>query len=213
MSFIKLDCPYCDIKGVSFQSVAEHVHVASDTRFTVFFHCNHCDGGISALVKQFRNVTPHNYNSDINNDSRKFFVSNTYPKFEEKMAPEHLPENIKKFFLEGVDNFTQGKWDSAGTMFRKVLDVSTRKLCTNAKARSMTLEDRIDDMADKNLITPSMQEWAHEIRLIGNDCAHDDEPIGEKDATDIYKFTELFLMYSYTLPGMLEARKLKDEKE
>jgi hypothetical protein len=52
-----------------------------------------------------------------------------------------------------------------------------------------------------------MREWAHQIRELGNDAAHDEDPFTEHEAQTLQAFTELFLTYSFTLPGMIAARK------
>lgn len=73
------------------------------------------------------------------------------------------------------------------------------------------LKNRIDRLPAETGVTPSMKSWAHEIRLIGNEAVHEDEPVQEKDAKDIQAFTELFLTYAFTLPGMLEERRKATE--
>jgi hypothetical protein len=64
-------------------------------------------------------------------------------------------------------------------------------------------------MRDQGFITKDLAEWAHEIREVGNDAVHKSTPFSEKDAKDIAKFTEIFLMYVFTLPGMLAERRKK----
>jgi len=87
-------------------------------------------------------------------------------------------------------------------MFRKVIDVATKELgATKGK-----LQPRIDELAAKHAITPAMQEWAHAIRLDGNEAAHEEEPFDKETCEALKSFTELFLMYAFTLPGMLKER-------
>jgi hypothetical protein len=52
-----------------------------------------------------------------------------------------------------------------------------------------------------------MKEWAHAVRLGGNNALHDPEEFSEKDAGDLRVFTELFLTYAFMLPAMLKAHK------
>ncbi len=54
-----------------------------------------------------------------------------------------------------------------------------------------------------------MREWAHEVRLIGNESVHDDAPISAEDASDIAHFAELFLTYTFSLPGRLAERRAR----
>jgi hypothetical protein len=69
------------------------------------------------------------------------------------------------------------------------------------------LQQRIEKLSVAVGVTPAMKEWAHEIRELGNDAAHEEEPFTEIEATTLQAFTELFLTYTFTLPGMLAARK------
>ncbi|WP_343895983.1 DUF4145 domain-containing protein, partial [Craurococcus roseus] len=70
-----------------------------------------------------------------------------------------------------------------------------------------TLYKRIESLPQEIGITPAMKEWAHEIRELGNDAAHEDEPFTEAEAKALHSFTEMFLTYAFTLPGLLEERK------
>ena len=67
-----------------------------------------------------------------------------------------------------------------------------------------TLYNRIEEAAKKQDLTPALAEWAHQIRLGGNDAAHEEEPISKNDAEELSKFTRLVFLYLFTLPGMLE---------
>ena len=66
---------------------------------------------------------------------------------------------------------------------------------------------RIDALATKGVITQDLREWAHQIRLDGNDAVHDEDPFKKEEAEELLDFTELFLTYVYTLPGRLAAKK------
>lgn len=57
------------------------------------------------------------------------------------------------------------------------------------------------------MLTPDMKEWAHEIRLGGNDAAHEEKPFTKQEAERLYTFSLLVFNYLFMLPGMLaEAR-------
>jgi hypothetical protein len=58
------------------------------------------------------------------------------------------------------------------------------------------------------VLHPLMKDWAHEVRLLGNDSAHPD-PYTQSDVTlenvkDIVNFLDLLLMYLYDLPKQVE---------
>nr|WP_275348127.1 DUF4145 domain-containing protein [Xenorhabdus bovienii] len=60
-------------------------------------------------------------------------------------------------------------------------------------------------------LTSDMAEWAHIIRLDGNESVHTDEEFTEQKAKSILDFAEMFLMYAFTLPGMVKARRAQEE--
>jgi hypothetical protein len=102
-----------------------------------------------------------------------------------------------------MDNMARN-FDAAGTMFRKSLDAALKRLDSTGKG---SLQKRIDTLPAETGVTPAMKEWAHQIRHLGNDAAHEDDPFTEEEAKSLQAFTELFLTYAFTLPGMLAARK------
>jgi hypothetical protein len=56
-------------------------------------------------------------------------------------------------------------------------------------------------------LPPLMQEWAHNVRELGNDSAHpkpDQMPTTAKDATDIGKFMDFLFEYLYGLPKRIQ---------
>jgi uncharacterized protein DUF4145 len=72
------------------------------------------------------------------------------------------------------------------------------------------IQGRIDAVASRGLITPDLKDWAHQIRLAGNEATHDHAPYSEEEASELLDFTELYLTYVYTLPKRLELRKAKN---
>lgn len=119
-------------------------------------------------------------------------------------APKHLPDNIRSFYLQGLNSLGRGSYDAAGTMFRKSLDVALKRIYPEGRG---TLQKRINTLPPELGITPAMKEWAHEIRDLGNDAAHEEEPFTEAEAKALHVFAEMFLTYAFTLPGMLAERK------
>ena len=92
-------------------------------------------------------------------------------------------------------------------MFRKVLQRTTTSLQPDeVNFRRMTLESRINVLAERHLITPTMGELAHIIRLDGNEASHEEDDVFTQcQAVQIRDFTELFLIYAFTLPARVEA--------
>ena len=97
-----------------------------------------------------------------------------------------------------MDNLP-GNWDAAGSMFRAALESALK--CRFPEI-SGSLKERIDEVAKAHELTPALAEWAHKVRLGGNDAVHSDVPFSRTDAQDMYAFTDVLLRYLFTLPGM-----------
>ena len=65
-----------------------------------------------------------------------------------------------------------------------------------------TLNERINKAAKDNLITASMAQWAHEVRLDANDQRHSDENAQLPTAKDVkltFEFATAFAEYLFVL--------------
>lgn len=91
-------------------------------------------------------------------------------------------------------------------MFRKAIDVATRELDPSTAGK--LLAQRINLLADSGKLTEDLKEWAHLIRLDGNQGAHDDEELTTAEIEQLQEFTRLFLIYTVTLPAQVLARKV-----
>ena len=196
----KANCPYCRTKDVAFtikcygeQQSDSYVGLTRWFKLTdTFAVCGRCS---RAVVMTFMN------------DGRKFSTVRIAPSPPE--PPEHLPSNIGKFFQQGMNNLPDN-FDAAGAMFRKALDVALKKKFPEIKG---TLKERITKAAKENKMTCDLAKWADQIRLDGNEAAHGEEPFSQKDAQRLSTFTELVLLYLYTLPGMLKRAQAPPEPQ
>ena len=96
----------------------------------------------------------------------------------ESRPPITFPTASLKDYREAADGLRRQSFTSAGMMFRKVLEQATLELAPasdRSALRKQRLNDRIDTLAGQHLLTPAMRDWAHMIRLEGNEAAHEEE--------------------------------------
>lgn len=118
------------------------------------------------------------------------------------VAPQHMPSRVEKLYNEACE--TQGiSLEGAGMLFRKTLEAS---LHTDD---NLKLIARIKRAAKRQKITPAMEEWAHHIRVVGNETAHEIEDFTPEEIAELQEFTRLFLMYLFTLPRMMKDAKAR----
>ena len=179
----------------------------NDKRWITALQCNGCHGGYFIEVEDNLGTDPHRYEGDI--PSYQYFnIVSEYPRTIEKETPKYLPENIAKFYSQAIAALRGDNYDSSAIMSRKVLEVSVKKIHPEGKGN---LYQRIEELADQGIITSELKDWAHIIREEGNESAHEEEPVTKEFAESIQSFTELFLLYVFTMPGMVKIKKPNEE--
>jgi hypothetical protein len=185
----------------------------SKDTFATLWRCQHCQLPISVA---FETKDGHFDPDDLIPDSRlpptpRYFTDNIrririFPAPIKPEAPEHTPEPIAKAYRQGLGGLKRQEYEPCSMLMRKALDLTIKEISPTAKG---ALAARIKESLKAGRITADMAEWAQEIKDLGNDAAHDPVDVAKEDAEEITKFTELFLMYVFTLPGMLAERRRK----
>lgn len=119
--------------------------------------------------------------------------------------PDDVPDAVARTFRQALANLLLGNFDAAGAMYRKTLDVATAIIDPTLKNKSFN--DRINALEASRQITPSLKEWAHEVRIDGNSAAHDQDELTPDQVTQLAAFTEMFLVYTFTMPAKLAAKR------
>jgi Domain of unknown function (DUF4145) len=122
------------------------------------------------------------------------------------LIPEHLPPEVERVYLQAERNFPiSGNEEAAGTMYRKALDVGLKII--DPSVTTGVLKARIATLVQRNLLTPALGEWAEQIRLLGNEAAHEIDQPTRDEVEALRNFSDLVLRYLFTLPAMVAARK------
>jgi hypothetical protein len=221
MSSLILECPYCGAQKVGFNLVAEVPATIKPSgvyrKYRVLMTCSNCD---EALVGIFEaRATTNNtvqytpVSCGMDPLQMDWFLVASYPRPEPSRCPDHTPEYLKKIFLQAANGLKRGDPDASGAMSRKVVDVSTQQLLGEESKKHHNIQGRIDALAAANKLTPDLREWAHQVRLGGNDASHDLDPFTPDEADELLDFAELYLTYVYSLPARLRERRERAAKE
>lgn len=73
-------------------------------------------------------------------------------------------------------------------------------VCAEKKASGRSLSDRIDDLADKNVLTREGAKILHGTRLLGNEAAHEVHPPSDKQLMAALEVAEQLLRNVFILP-------------
>ena len=136
-------------------------------------------------------------------DFEKF--TDVYPQPQPLEAPSGTPEEVAKAYKTAKKNLlsgTDGDYEAACMMARR----SVERAVKAAGAQGHSLKEEIDDLEARRLISPALREWAHQVRLFGNDGAHD-AFVSKEAAEQCVYFAEMLFTYLYTLPEMMAARR------
>jgi Domain of unknown function (DUF4145) len=206
MAMLTHKCPHCLTEYIGLRLVA--VTAESNVAGSVHLTCPKCKKPSSAWVKANRSNAPAMNElmygaDDILNHG--WTVETIWPAVPGPEIPDLMPTEVTRIYLQAERNFpVAGNEEAAGTMYRKALDVGLKLFDPNVTG---TLKARITELVKQNKLTPSLGEWADQIRLLGNDTAHEIDQPTRDELTGLRNFSDLVLRYLFTLPEMVKARK------
>jgi len=120
-----------------------------------------------------------------------------------------VPKRISGIYRQAKACFDNGLNEASVIMCRKCLEA----ICHDLDAKGKALSDRIQNIHQQEKIDKKLLEWANQLRLIGNDAAHDIEiTIRKKDAKDSITFLNALLLYIYTLEKKFATLKARRER-
>lgn len=173
-------------------------HSGEVARF-ILAKCPRCH---SPLLLSQRQISPNTWSDP----------SRIYPQYEYQPSWD-VPEPIRETFEEGLTSYRAGAHTPTVIMCRKTLE----GVAEDHGIEERTLVNSLKKMRDDGVIENRLYEWADELRLAGNEAAHDVEVrFSQKDATNVVEFTHAILEYVYTFRKKFEefrARRRKDDGE
>jgi len=117
---------------------------------------------------------------------------------------ESWPKNILPMLRDVERHLRDGT--SPSTVIgecRAILEAITNKLGAQGK----TLQTKIDDLKSKGIIVGVLAEWAHELRMNGNEALHDLQGTDD-EAEDLYRFILMLLDVCFTLRFKIDKRRV-----
>ena len=201
------DCPHCYTKSVGFRGHGSEGRELSWSayRWNTLFVCRRCRNGIVViLVNNSSSLDPMDVDGVPTHYG--FELEAVYPAPIIPSAPEHVPEPLARNYVEAFENLQSGRWDSAGVMFGRTLEMATKDLAPGTERDS--LKKRIDRLVNNGTMDPTIGDLADCIRDERNAVVHEEE-FDKESAEQLHEFTHLFLTYTYSLPGRVKDAKTK----
>lgn len=203
------NCPHCGVEKAGFTFTGESSLPDDGSMFHVFFRCNACFGPVVAIAVTGVNIQrPSQNHGDIANHG-SFGLVGIFPKPEPSSAPEHTPPTITRAFIQAEDAIKKNHWESASAMDRRALELATKEMAPDHAG--LSLYQRIEKLAEAGKLTPSLKDWAHDLRIVGNEALHEAEGPGSDQAIQTHELTRFVLTYLYTLP--VQVAKAREARE
>ncbi len=218
---LESSCPHCLRERATLEAVSEH-RKSSDSRCAVIFMCKSCEEFTTVILEVMGSLSPmasSKFNGKNITIYKDFILAmqngypfvKMYPSELSHNAPDYSPERCSKFFIEAKENLQRGNNETSVMLCRKVIDIATREIL-GEESKKEQLSQRISMLHGKGKITEQMKDWAHIVRIDSNGAVHSDEEFTQEEAEQMIGFTEVFLIYSFTLPEMVKAKQNKPEE-
>jgi hypothetical protein len=220
MSSIVLECPHCGIEKVGFNLMHEIPSTSRPSsvirRVRALLVCSNCEEVVIGVFDILDNATSNIQNpSHAGVDPRRigWVLTASYPRPSPPKIPSHIPDELRRIFLQASNALKRREPDASGVMSRRVVDISTQRLLGDQFKEYKAIRDRIDALADQNKLTSELKDWAHQLRLGGKDAEHDIDPFTMAQARELLDFVALYLRFLYSLPGLMKESRERAGKQ
>lgn len=164
-------CPHCSVANPNLTWNHKFVtkdHAGGNKRAWGIYVCGRCGGVVSATAANFgQEVVAH------------FPVS--------RSISDDLPDRPKAYLQQALESLHA----PAGAVMLAASAVDA--MLKEKGLTSGSLYARIENAAEKNLITADMSQWAHEVRLDANDQRHADQAAALPTQADAGKVVDFAL--------------------
>lgn len=134
-----------------------------------------------------------------------FQISSSWPEPKSITIPSHLPAGVERAFLQAERNHQMdGCEEPAALMYRRALELALNELHPQTTG---SLAARIRQLVTQHHLPGPIGDWLNQVRLIGNEGAHDAEVMTRDKLDDARAFTDTALRYLYTLPAQIASRR------
>ncbi|TIR23972.1 MAG: DUF4145 domain-containing protein [Mesorhizobium sp.] len=220
MGSLVADCIECNSKKITMTLVAYSCPTSPRNQGGgypfgyVFAVCSHCEKPLIFTVHTSGNAswpslaellrTYCSGGADRNLNGQNVLIAPFFSRLPDTQLPNHIPQDVGKALTQAETNFLQaGHEEAAATMYRRALE---RALKATHPGLPGALASQIKELVRTGVMPKAMGDWADEIRVIGNDGAHDDQ-VERSDLIAARGFCDAFLKYLITLPKEVEIRR------
>jgi hypothetical protein len=113
-----------------------------------------------------------------------------------RLPTDGIPDAARRAYEQALRCYSAASYEACALMCRRCLEA----LCKSFSVAGKSLNGKVDALCEAGIIDKRLTQWAHGVRAIGNEAAHDtDAELSKDDARDAIDFTEALLMYVFAL--------------
>ena len=205
-------CPHCNVHSLhtsvsDVETKKKYVHTPGTLAYYiitvhVIFECVVCKGETYCLISYetdprrpaYRIIAQVEWSEALENGKGKILYQHPPANAKAHIAVE---KNVAAATVEAQNCLSVGAYNASGVMTRRAI----HSLCHDKKAVGKDLFAQLNDLKNKQLITPDLHDWADSLRALGRDGAHPEFPeLTQEDAEDGVRLLQEIVKYTYILP-------------
>ncbi|MDX0318892.1 DUF4145 domain-containing protein [Sinorhizobium meliloti] len=177
-------------------------------------HCLECHrSSIYGLRLKSTNTRPSQFDK-LNLASQGSLGEPIHTGAVEEQLDKSIPSRVSILFKEASFCRQMGKFEAAGAIYRKTLDVATKLIYAHDlrlqdKNAASNLRPRIKALGELGIIDAEIVELADVAALDGNDAVHDMDPYTAAEAEALEYLTRDLLDRLFVRPARIAAVKAK----
>lgn len=199
--FLYRDCGWCKTRNVAMVQNFGPLVIGTSTgthREWSAVTCPRCGG--MTIIETAYNTSPASVVRIIPEDATQ------------SSLVDHLPAAISKHYDSARSLLDAGHPGPAVVELRKTLEGAAVEAGVTKKTKT-TLQQSIQELINKGLVTKKFGEVLHNVRIVGNQGAHfSDEDVDTESAQRAMKFTTQILRNLFEVPGELDAIKAQQSQ-
>jgi hypothetical protein len=199
-----IECDNCNalVKGEEIgHYINENPYDFMDSQKFTLCKCPECSSPL--LMQQDLDVDMHLNETDWGR-LKKIYPNNLF-----HINPV-IPEKLQNALKECIQCFKSDANTATAIMCRRTLE----GFCSLKGVKEKNLEKSIKKLKDEGLINDQLYEWANQLRLAGNEAAHNIESnFSSIDAKDILDFTIAILDFTYSFKDKFDKFKARTTKD
>jgi Domain of unknown function (DUF4145) len=115
-----------------------------------------------------------------------------------------LPDHLRDIYREATTCYKSGALNASAIMCRKAIE----GMCVIHEIKAPNLAVALKQARDLGVIDGRLFDWADELRLSGNEAAHEVQALTSgEDARDLLEFTQAILEYVFVFRDRFELFK------